>query len=235
MSPEEKLEAVISMMREETINREGLDALLITAGEGLRLRTLPKGTIFAHSGLPLDRLYLLLGGSCRVLNYSRAGRRIFAGVTVRPQIFGLYELVNGIEAYTATLECADPCTILEVRTDIALTCLKNRPGAAFDALHLLALFTDDLIDRMGRLTTDSERESLLLYLYAACRGKPLPVRLSIKKDELAEFLNLNLRTLYRRLDSLEAEGLLLRRGGKIEVDAPCYARIWEEIAELVEP
>lgn len=236
MSPEERLEAVILLMLSDSPAPEEFQALFPTGGEdGMHLRVLRKGEALVYRGMPLTRLFLLLSGSCRAMNYSYEGKRILTGTVSHPQIFGLYELMNDIPEHSVMLECTTNCLILEVRADRALTCLKTRPAAAFGALRFLAMFTSDLISRGNRLTMNSERENLLLYFYTACRGKPLPVRLSIKKEELAELLNLNLRTLYRRLDSLEDERLLLRRGGKIEIDAPCYARIWEEISELVEP
>lgn len=226
MTPEEKLEAAILHM---------LDGTPLPEPEaGMRSRTVRAGTIIAHGGQPLEKLFLLLGGSCRVLNYSYEGKRVFAGAVSRPQIFGLYELVSGIPTHTATLECMSGCQIVEVSADRALSCLKSRPEAAFGALRFLALFTDDLLRRSNRITMHSERESLLLYFYAACRGKPLPVRIPVKKEELAELLNLNLRTLYRRLDELSAGGFLCRNHGKMEVDEDCWRRISAEISRLTE-
>lgn len=232
MSPEEKLEAVILQMLAAV--SEPQHSTELKTAEGLHVRILPKGTVFAHSGQPLSKLYLLLSGSCRVLNYSYEGKRVFAGTVSRPQIFGLYELVNGVPEHTATLECVTDCRVVEAESDKALSCLKNRPMAAFGALRFLAIFTDELLSRSNRLTMHSERENLLLYLYTACHGKPLPMRLPVKKEELAELLNLNLRTLYRRLDELEAAGFLHRSHGKIEVDETCWRQIAREAGGLLE-
>jgi CRP-like cAMP-binding protein len=132
------------------------------------------------------------------------------------------------------LQCVTACLVLEAEANKALTCLKIRPKAAFGAMRFLAMFTDDLLSRSNRLTMNSKRESLLLYFYAASSGKQLPARLSIKKDELDEQLNLNLRTLYRQLDELEAGGFLHRIHGKIEIDAACRAQILGKIGRLVE-
>ena len=201
-------------------------------GDGLRLRTLRKGEIFAETGTPLRSVYLLLGGECRVVNYSREGRQVFGGVVSRPQIFGLFELVNQKAAYTATLEALSACRVLEVEASLAILCLQTRPQAAYYALRFLAEFTDALIERNDRLFLNTHRENLIYYLYGQCCGKPFPVLIPLKKEELAALFGMNLRTLYRKLEQLEQAGMILRQRGKVVVDKACYGRLARQMEEI---
>ena len=54
----------------------------------------------------------------------------------------------------------------------------------------------------------------------------------IQKKELAQDLNMNLRTLYRHLDKFYEEGILSAHKGKIWISRKQYLKIGAELMDL---
>lgn len=199
-------------------------------GGGIRLRRYAAGQPLAHTGQPLRNVMVLLQGRVSVLKYTREGGVARSGVSAAVQIYGLYELLVGIEAHTATLQAEEDVLCAELSPKLYERALRESHAVALHSLYFLARFTDRMLNRNDRLALNTPYQNLLLSLYDAATGQPLPFTLPGTKAEMAESLGMNLRTLYRQLNRLERQGLLVRHKGKIQVDLACYRKIERAIA-----
>src|SRR3989339_661352 len=78
-------------------------------GTGKRLVAFEKGKVLARREDEIERILVLVKGTCRVLNHGSDGRVVMAGEVVAPQIFGLYEILNGMDHHTADVETGTEC------------------------------------------------------------------------------------------------------------------------------
>lgn len=198
-------------------------------GAGKRLVTYGKRKVIVHTEDAVERILLLLSGSCNVLSHSDDGRIVMAGEVAAPQIFGLYELLSGLPYHTADVETETPCTFFAIsprlyreQYDISMDVMR------FSANYLVE-FIQRLLGRSDRMTLYNNRQSLLLYCLDACKDNQLPVVLYVRKEALAAELNMNVRTLYRQIGQLRDEGLIGSYKGKISIDRNQMERIYKEI------
>lgn len=233
MTDDEKLCALLKAAMTEKlpleIDKPPIAPLL---GGAIRLRHYAKNSYLSHAGQPLQKVMVQLNGSVTVFKYNREGGSARTGISEAPQIYGIYEALNHIEEHTATLQATTPVCCAEVSPALYLSALQTQHGAALYSLYFLAKFTDRMLNRSDKITLNTPYENLLLYLYESSMGAHFPVTIQAKKSEMAELLNLNLRTLYRQLDRLTEENLIQRNHGKIVVTQQAFAKISEIVATL---
>lgn len=173
------------------------------------------GAWLFHLDQPLDSVYILLEGSCCVEKYKRSGG-IFTDSSRRPlQMFGLLEGIAEVRRYTATMRCAADCVYAKVPVGDCLEVLRSSPDLMWLALRFLSSFSVEYMDASDLLILHDPEYMILSRLHRYCLGKPFPVTVRYKKEELASGLNLNLRTVYRYLARFYEAGLLSSSKGKI--------------------
>lgn len=197
----------------------------------VRLLRKTKGQPLTHAGQTIHNVYLLVGGSCSVFKYSPEGKSLLAGVYRQPQIFGLYESLCEGNGYTATVEALEDCLLLEVSADFFMDCLQKDAQMMWTVLQHLAIFVDTALMGMDRFTLNTQEQNILLYCYGQCAGKRFPATLEGDKTLMAEELNINLRTLYRKLTLLRQEGLVGSAHGKITISRRQYELIGARVRD----
>ncbi|MEG1858668.1 MAG: Crp/Fnr family transcriptional regulator [Pseudoflavonifractor sp.] len=197
----------------------------------IRLVSRENGQPIANAGQSIRKIYLLVAGRCYIFKYSVEGKSLLAGVKHQPQIFGLYESLAGNENYTATVEALGTCRLLEMPVDFFLTCLRQDPEVMWAVLGHLAGFVEETLEDRDKLAMNTQRQNLLLYCYDHCAGQVFPVTLREDKALLAEELNMNLRTLYRKLAELRQEALIGSDRGKITITAVQYRKIQRQVMD----
>lgn len=228
MNNEEKLaqllEAVMSKDVPANLDRSFLDSI---ANEALKFVSFEKGEYLTHMGLPVERLMVLLDGQVSVFKYSHGGTSIRSGISEAPQIFGLYEALDGIREHSVTLQAATKVRCAVIPPAFFLQAINSNHKISLAALSFLAKFIDRMLDRSDQLTLNSPYENLLIYLFEKSVGKPLPLVIDANKSEIAELLNISNRSLYRHLEQLEDDGLIERIHGKIVITKSSFNRILE--------
>ncbi len=199
---------------------------------GIQVVEYRQGEFPAHTGQLLGGILLQLAGQASVLKYSRQGGLARSGALETPQIYGLYELLNHIGEHTATIQADGPLVCARVPLELYREALKQDHEVALLSLRFLAGFTARMLEQNDKLSLNTARQNLLLFLRDACRGKALPYTIPEKKADIAELLSFNLRSLYRQLRKLEQEGLLTRNKGKIQIGEKAlqsieHSLLWE--------
>ena len=93
--------------------------------------------------------------------------------------------------------------------------------------------TERILAENEPLLLNNTKDKLLLQLYQySINQTHFPVRIKLKKEELANILNISLRTLYRQLDLLYQEGILSSYHGKIMITEEQFHNIRTHLDEL---
>ena len=189
------------------------------------LRREQAGSYLFRFDQPLDSVYILLEGGCCVEKYKPSGG-VFTDSSRYPlQMFGLLEGIAGVPAYTATMRCAEDCVCLKAPVETCLHLLRSNPDLMWLALQFLSSFIMEYMDASDLLILHDPEFLILSRLCRCCLGKSFPVTVPYKKEDLANGLNLNLRTVYRYLARFYESGLLSSVRGKITITQQQYQAI----------
>ncbi|HCS35232.1 MAG: Crp/Fnr family transcriptional regulator [Sphaerochaetaceae bacterium] len=202
-------------------------------GTGKRLVAFEKGKVLARREDEIERILVLVKGTCRVLNHGSDGRVVMAGEVEAPQIFGLYEILNGMDHHTADVETETECICFSVAPRLYREQYETSMEVLKFSSHFLATFIDRLLARSDRMTLNTDRQNLLLYCLDACKYERFPTVIAVRKETMAAELNMNLRTLYRKISQLRDEGLIGNHKGKIRIDREQYDTMKRETYENI--
>ena len=92
-------------------------------------------------------------------------------------------------------------------------------------LEFLSRHALRIMDENDLLLLHSVRDRILLYLYHSGEGARFPFKLPVKREAMAQNLNISLRTLFRQLDALEADGIICIEHGKIILTQAQHAHL----------
>lgn len=183
------------------------------------------GDYLAHMGMPIENIMLMMKGQVAVYTFSLEGTQLRRGVSEAPQIFGQYEIINGIADYSVTLQADTEVICALIPKELFMDLIRKNHEITLLSLTYLAKFTHRMLDRNDQLTLNQPFKNLLLYLIENCYGKKFPVSLSSNKQEIAQLLNISSRTMFRYLDQLENEKMISRSHGKIVISEDSYKRL----------
>ncbi len=81
-------------------------------------------------------------------------------------------------------------------------------------------------------STFPKKDIVGYYLYLkSCDS--IPYICPLRRSELADFLHINLRSLYRYLDIMKSEGMIKLRKGKIIIDIECFKILSNKYQSLI--
>ena len=184
-----------------------------------------------HVYQPLEYIYILLEGTCSTEKYNHGGRLFTDSNRVAMQIFGLVEAMTDYDYHTVSIKCVTDCVYARIPLDLYLQVIQSDPSLMMMSMQFLCIFFKEHIQTTDQLMLDTPRRSILTRLYQYCTGLPFPVTVQTKKEELAQDLNMNLRTLYRQLDKLYEENLVSSHKGKIHITREQYLKIESELSD----
>lgn len=194
------------------------------------LKTYNKNTQICHSGISLDKIYLMLTGKCHAVKFSSDGRSVIADTLEPVQLFGLYEMLSNTGVYNATVTAVNTSVMIEFPAKKFYEALKSDMKIAMMMLSYLAEMTKHSLERTNSTLFHTSYENLCIYIYNSCSGKAMPYKLITERKTIAEELNINLRTLYRYIDKLKSEGHISIDRGKLVINEKQY----KALSELVE-
>lgn len=194
---------------------------------GIHLIQAPKKHQYINCGFSLNNIHILLSGRCYVVNYTIEGESIIADTMDPVQMFGLYEAINNIPIYTATIITIEDCYLLKIPVDSYKYCLDNDIRIAKLTIKYLAKLAERTMNINNKLLSISPPDRLVLYIYRNSIGKNLPYTLNIDRKTLSQELHINLRTLYRYIDDLKQKEYIEIVRGKITVNEKNLSKLSE--------
>ena len=189
-------------------------------------------TYLFHIFQPLQCIYILLEGTCCVEKYNQDGKLFTDSTRDALHIFGLIEAMTGECYHTVSMKCLTDCAYAKIPVASYMKTIQADPELLMMSMQFLCIFFNEHVQTTDQLILGVPRRSILLKMYRYCTDRPFPVIVQIKKKELAQDLNMNLRTLYRYLDKFYAEGILSAHKGKIWISKKQYLQIGAELMDL---
>ena len=158
-------------------------------------------------------LFLVLEG--RVQIRSTDGERgVILRTACKGEVLGAASLFLKQTPPLSYIEALDSCTVLLIESSAVLELMHADSGFLDAFLSFLAGRVRFLNQKIRCFTAGSAQRRLALWLVAEEREHiTLPTSLSA----LAETLDIGRASLYRALDTLEAEGMICRHGREIQV------------------
>ena len=193
-----------------------------------------KGSSLTVSGAPVSGVYVLLDGSCSAEKITPFGRQLSATASNPVQIFGLLESSSlSYTCYVTTQRCLSDCAYLCIPSEEYLYMLRHSNVLCMLNLQFLSRHVLRIMDENDLLLLPNIRDRILLYLYHSGDGAHFPFRLPVKREAMAQNLNISLRTLFRQLDALEEEGIICIEHGKIILTQAQHTHLRRILADFV--
>lgn len=201
---------------------------------GLKIEHASKNDCLIYNDMPSKYVYILLKGACYSEKYSPSGKLLTAVACKPIEIYGLFEAVHPtLNRHTATIRCASDCSYIRIPIQTYLDQLSRDPEFGVLSLKHFSLLVERILNENEYLLLNNTKDRLSLHLFRCCENQKFPVIVKTTKEELAQLLNISLRTLYRHLDCLYEEGLIATEHGKIVIYESHYQKIKEAVLTFV--
>lgn len=166
--------------------------------------------IFCQEDRPL-RLYFVLSGTVLLGQINADGRQNYVEYIGEGQGFGEVDLFLGHQEYRYFAAAKSEVTVLAVPSHFFYgTCENNcrhHHKIIFNLLRIFAKEADRNTRKLHLLTSGSLRQRIASYLMEQCEGKE-EVLLTMKREELAAYLNTARPSLSRELSWMRDMGVI---------------------------
>ena len=176
--------------------------------------------------------YFLLKGKVSVVNSISWTNGDVIDTLLPLNIMGITEKLNNVSRYTASVVANEQCVVLRVLADEYIALISKDAELCFDTLKLLGKITTHNMSRAETGHIFYPQDRLGYYLFSMAKYN-VPYVCSATRKELSASLYINLRTLYRYLDSMEKNGLITIDRGKIIVDKKNLDKLNERYGSVV--
>lgn len=166
--------------------------------------------IFQQEEKP-QRLYMILEGSVLLGQINVMGRQNYVEYLGEGQSFGEVDLFLEHDSYEYFSMAKTKSRVLEISDHFFYsTCAKNcvhHSKIIFNMMRIFADEADKMSQKLYLLTCGTLRQRVASYLMRQSGGKS-EVRLPMKREELAAYLNTTRPSLSRELSYLQNEGII---------------------------
>jgi CRP-like cAMP-binding protein len=193
----------------------------------------PNGEAIASVAMPIHFVYFLVAGTCRVIVSSSEGNELTLDVLPAPQIIGLSELFTGRSYFGATVYPSKDAILVQVGAKYFLTYIKEHPGCYEMLSKYFAHLAVRNMDRIERSALLAPKERFALHLLHATKGQALPYTLPEKRQDTADILHINIRTLYRYVAEFRRDGFLELVRNRIVITKDSFVRLNSKYRDFI--
>ena len=180
---------------------------------------------------PVKYIYFLLKGSASVITSISWTSSDIIDTLFPLDILGLVELLNDQSAYTAYVVADTPCTVLRIPVPLFQKIIKQEASLCYETLRILGNITMHNMDRAETNSIFHSYDRLCHFLYLKAQGH-IPYTFPHTRKELSDDLHINLRTLYRYIGTMEKEGYLKLKHGKIIIEEEHLEKLFEKYGSV---
>ena len=185
-----------------------------------------KKTVIIKENDKLDYLYLLVRGSANVVHFTPVGELIVFNHITNTSIFGLLEFMDNKHDFYKSVAFFKDTRLIRIPVErfekeaesIELLKIYNQFLLDF-AKHSIATF--DLTKNYGR------KKNLIEFFLSKCVDVEFPVKISLTKKVISDYLRINESTMYRYLNELIDRNCISRKTGKIIISKENYDNLLE--------
>ncbi|MDD2422260.1 MAG: Crp/Fnr family transcriptional regulator [Heliobacteriaceae bacterium] len=164
------------------------------------------------AGDKLAGIGVVLAGKVMVTKENAAGNRVIMGVFGPGEIFAEIAVFSGKGVSPATVYAQETCTVMFLSPEKITTCEKMCPchrQLVINLLHILSEKALLLNRKVEYLAIKSLRAKICTFLLEQHKKSGRAIfTLPLKRDQLAEFLNVSRPSLSRELGRMRDEGLI---------------------------
>lgn len=141
-------------------------------------------------------------------------------------IMGLPDYLGGSTAYTSHVIAKTPCTVFRIPQRTFISLITTDPALCYSTLRILGQISSNSLRNQEINAIFQPRKRLGYYLYLAAQpGRPFTCPYT--REELADTLVINQRSLHRYLAAMEDDSCLELRKGKIRIEEKHYKKLSE--------
>ncbi len=181
---------------------------------GLTVERYPPGAVIYSRQEFRQAMGVVLEGSLSVLK----GKELLLNILGPGQCFGAAAIFCPAEDYVTTVMAKTPSALVFLSGQWLTGLFAQHPASAVAYIAFLSQRIRFLNRKIDSFTAPNAQETLYRHLLAAQQGDAVEVAGGY--SQLARALNLGRASLYRALETLEAEGRIRREGKRILLLSP---------------
>lgn len=185
------------------------------------LLKIKKKTTLIKENDELDYLYLLVKGSANVVHFTSVGELIIFNHISNTSIFGLIEHLDNNHPFYKSVSFFKDTRVIRIPIEAFEKEEKN--------IELLKVYNDFLLNfsKQAINTFDltknyGRKKNLVEFLLSKCTDEEFPIRITLTKKVISDYLRINERTMYRYLNELINANCISRKTGKIIISKENY-------------
>ena len=185
-----------------------------------------KGDYLLTAGSPCDTVYILLKGQVVGIDHQKLGRIYSFMDFTKMYVIGDFEIFADCKEYSVSICAQEDCKVFKIQAKRYLRWIKNDGNAMFLRMNniLKSMVMEKKIDREYLFMGCKERLiNYLIRLYEKesdiqC-GK---IKVEMTQAQIADKIGFNLRSVQRNIASLEEEGTITNKHGKMQISHEQY-------------
>lgn len=175
-----------------------------------------KGELLFSQGDSSTHLYIVRSGRVKLYSVSADGRQQILRILEQGEFFGELALFQKAQQYCFA-EAMEPSQVCLLRQADFQDLLKRKSTVALALLQAMGARLYQAERFISDLTLKTVEERLVSWLLLKAQtgmrvGNEITINLDLSREELAHLLGTTIETVSRRLNGLQAEGLLTLHG-----------------------
>ncbi|MBQ8597738.1 MAG: Crp/Fnr family transcriptional regulator [Lachnospiraceae bacterium] len=201
-----------------SISQEEVGRILTCSKSGMKCY--PEGAYIFRQGEKPRKLFLLLEGEIQICKDFASGKRSVLYLVEQGNVFGEIFLFGDKKQYWYDAVATDAVKVLEMPWDFFYHFCSNacdhHKQLTQNMLEILSENNFKITRKLHIVSTTSLRERLAIWLSDAMDEKGI-VRLTMNREQLADFLGVARPSLSRELMRMQKEGLLVADKRQIKI------------------
>lgn len=185
-----------------------------------RTKTFSESEEIFREGGRAEFLPIVLSGKVKMMRFLEAGKEVIIGIFAPGEMFAVPPVFDG-EPYPATAIAVEKTKMLLVRREDFLRLLKESDEFTFAVIGWMCEMLREKTETIKNLATASPEQRagrVLLRMAKKDDSENEPVRISLRRRDIAEMTGLTTETTIRAIRLLAAKNLVRIERGKIVID-----------------
>lgn len=203
----------------------------------IRHKSIPKNEIILSYGQRINNVLFVVSGSYYVMRHSHKGQVNIIGEKQAPQFLGTISISNTNERILADIVSKKRCDVLYIETTYLKQMMSYDITISLIIIENLSQVLRFDTDRMDQIIFNNPYEKVLVYMYSKLisnnSSNDCNFIIDEKKNEIALFLGISERSVYRVLSQFRNKKLIDIKKGKIVISTSQLKLIGEMVVELI--
>jgi len=190
----------------------------VLEADGRRQRYNAGEEIFSE-GAPAEFLPIVISGAVKMIRSPEVGRDIIIGMFREGEMFAVPPVFDG-QPYPSSAFAFEKTVLLRIAREDFLRILRESPEFSFAVIDWMCemLREKTSIIRNLAITSSERRVASVLLKLAAAAGANYPLKITVRRQDIAEMASVSTETAIRVIRRLADRGLFRIEHGKIIVD-----------------